>query len=306
MNTRRCVALLVCLMLAVVAIRVLVPRVESHAPSGLPQISAHAPSALPQISADDIDLGLSHARDVEALVAAMEGVRDLPRSSAAQPARSQFDAAASRDPWWSSLPRTGIDIYHDFVINPAAIEGNQLLRNEVLNPPDVELPRIEALAFLAWYATQVQIAQQARNLVGKARRALAEALERAGRLPVYTPTSLASMTLVKDGTVVSGADLVRAAQARLGSGASETSIVVNALMMLGECGPGSTVHVRGGKVGLLPRETSNKDIESLIELEKRIVLEIVGVTHNWFAANGLVFSADVFLKAASLIEREPR
>lgn len=286
---RRRLILVACLLLGVVSVRWLLRAREPGAPT-LIVVDAQHLDRVPSSSQGEVQ-------------SILEGIRlELDPTKAE---RDAVEVATSGDSWWASLPKTSPAVYQRFIISPCTVAGTQLLRNEVLNPGDREIPRLEAESVLAWYASQILVAQQARDLVNKTRRSLAYALDRAGQLPVYTPKALESMTFEKDGALVPGADLVRSARAGAGPRATEASVAVNALMLAGQCGPGSTVNIRGNRVSILPANVNNKEIRDVTAVEKGVVLNIVGVMHNWFASRGCC-SNELIFEAASVIEDSSR
>src|SRR5690606_19828761 len=102
--------------------------------------------------------------------------------------------------------------YLSFVLNPSASDGLGLLRNEVLNPLDIEIEKSHAEAFLVYFTSQCEVARQVRRLVDDGRQELVEQLIEGGRLAATSPQSfLGHKCRMRNGAVVSGERLLEMA-----------------------------------------------------------------------------------------------
>jgi hypothetical protein len=274
--------------------------------------NARGASGLPPFSSNHTDRAVVMI-DEEWAAAKIRAIADgieAPPTAAVAASQSADADSSARNPsaWWADMPRTGAEIYRSFVLNPASVEAIQLVRNVVLNPLDLELPRDVVNACAAYFEQQCRRIADARSLLEEGRMRLVTTLIAQGQIaPVSIDVMRGRSFKVDDSTTMTGDALIEAARSSLGADPSDDSVAMTALSMAGLFGSGDTFTFAGERSYLLPFERVEEGIPTILALERSVTLEIVTEIHMWFAALGALPNADELLgKVAPKIMEGPR
>lgn len=200
---------------------------------------------------------------------------------------------ASKDSWWTNLPRTGASTYESFVLLPSSVRAKDLLRNEVLNRGDVPIDRDVAESFLSYYVEQARLVSMARELITTGRMRLVCDLLANKQLAVVNIDSIRGKTFkLKNGELALGDKLLEMARSSLGEAANEESLTMTALSMAGIFDAGDTFTFAEGRTYLLPFERLEEGIPKVISVERSVTLELVVAVHGWFHALGTLPNAE--------------
>lgn len=195
--------------------------------------------------------------------------------------------------WWTRFPRTSGDTYWSFTLNPSRVTGEDLLRNSILNPEDIELSRDAVGAFLGYYDEQAKLVSRAREILAEARQNLTGELIRREQLLVVSADSISDRSFrLKNGKTVPGDLLVSKARAVLGKKANDASVSMTALSMAGAFDAGDSVTMAGGRAYYLPFSRVEEGVPTAVSVERSVTLEFVVNVHYWFGGMGVLPNAD--------------